>query len=120
MIEMADQPHDDDDLAAAAAAALRQHDHVKSVLDLALNHAASSMLAEQLGEGEPAAGRFATAMWELLEDRLDDDDRIAAIAVLLEPLAERRAHELRKDFYDRLSRVPEVPDPLARKERGNV
>lgn len=115
-------PPDDDSLAAAAAAAARENNRIEKVLDDALDAAAMSMLAKLLGGdgAEEAEERFGTAMWELLDRRLDDDTRITAIAMLLEPLAEQKAHELRKDFYRRLASTPEVPHPLGSREGHSV
>lgn len=112
-------PDDDDELAAAAAAAIREHDRVRAVLDEALKNVVSSMVAVMLGEADDVEQSFGRAMWEGL-DRLDDDERITAIAMLLEPVAENRARALVKSFFQRLSRLPEVPHPLASKEGNSV
>lgn len=115
----ADLPPDDDDLAAAAAESLRRHERVKKILDDALEHACSAAMAQQLS-GDDAAERYGTLMWGVLEAGLDNDDRIEAIAILLEPLAEMRAGDLLRDFYGRLARVPEAPHPLGREEGSSV
>lgn len=99
---------DDDDVVAAAMAALRQHERIKSVLDAALVNATSSMLAELMGEGDDSETIFIHAMWAGL-DSLDDEERVAAIVMLLEPVAEKQARSLLAEMHRRMSLMPEAP-----------
>lgn len=106
---MADLTPEDDAVIAAAAAALAKHRRVRAVLDQATADMASYLLVEYLDEGDDAAQNFVQAMWSGL-DTLDNEDRLDAIAILLEPVAEKKARQLHDEMLSRLASVPEVPD----------
>lgn len=106
---MSDPTPEDSDLTAAARAALQMRAWITSVLDAVMDDAVSCLLAGDLGLDDRVADRFAEALVERIETGLDPDERVQAIAVLLEPAAQQQADRLREDMAGRLGRIPEVP-----------
>lgn len=100
---------DDEDAAAAAFRAMQERLRLRRVLTEALEHFTSYVLAQDLAEDDEVQNRFAEHLHNVLED-LDADERVDALVLLLEPLAERRAAALNEEMQRRLASVPEVPD----------
>jgi hypothetical protein len=70
-----------------------QDAHVWAVLDAALHNLVSWQLAEFLDEPADVCEQWVEKFWNGLRD-LDDEDRLAAIARLLEPRARVLAEEI--------------------------
>lgn len=69
------------------------HDRIDGALACATEHFASYLVARELGEPGETLALWVDRVWDGLREQLDDDDRINAIARLIEPEAERVARE---------------------------
>lgn len=72
----------------------RRLKHVRAVIDDITSVLTSWMLAEELDEPADVCEHWVNAMWDGLRERLNCEDRLLAILVLLEDDARRDADRL--------------------------
>lgn len=78
------------------AAYERQREDVSAALDEAVHNGAFLLTAMDLNEDPAVVERWIDTVWNNLRDRLDEEDRLVAVVMLLEPQIEQAAQRLKQ------------------------